>query len=292
VIVQRMFAFNVSRAVVVIVVLVASATLVQAKASKLSEDELKAFKKLNTIRLIVNEKNNKKEIVDAGGSEPLKEATLEILDQAGFAVVVNESHDYDATLIVDVEITAFGKTYDPLEFITTGAAINGTISFLLAGKKMYEDNFAGESGNKNPPERILYFKDDPPDKVRSARKNILDAYRNSKYESILAEIVQIVLARAGNVKPLITALEKEDDGPLWSPKVVVLEEIGEPAVMPLIDSINNGGKELFRWRAMEILGSIGSHEIIDILEKISETDPSPIIREAAQKAIHKIQNGH
>ncbi len=90
------------------------------------------------------------------------------------------------------------------------------------------------------------------------------------------------------IEPLIASMMMDETGSLRSPVVEALEAFGDPVVEPLISQVAKGNN-LFRWRAVEILGNIGDRRAEELLDKLSLSDPDATVREAAGAAMTKIR---
>jgi HEAT repeat protein len=68
-----------------------------------------------------------------------------------------------------------------------------------------------------------------------------------------------------------------------------LEKIGKPAVEPLIAALKDQDVTV-RSKAVEALGKIGDSRALPELGRVEKEDKEVLVREAAKKALEKIQS--
>jgi len=86
---------------------------------------------------------------------------------------------------------------------------------------------------------------------------------------------------------LIEAI-KSKDSDISNAASESLKEIGEPAVMPLLDLVKQEQDIAMLRKAIQTLGDIGDERAIEPLEKIYAESKNSLIRQEAAVALNKI----
>lgn len=272
-------------------------TTVPTQYRQPSKEQLKSFRSLKTVRIVVDQSYGEAVRVTL----PFEEFTKTLLQHAGIKVVKARSNNYDATLKIQATGKPLGAYYNDGQFHYTAASLSGTISFEIPHRTSYRKSF---QGRKTPPS---FFS---PAAHLNRYTNPSSAPFSSTFGSFSFKLTELV-AEVFGIAPLIRALKEgsSHDFPFFANTIKgALEriapnwrnsEVSERAIPDFITTLKDSKKQPIQFFAAKALDEIAPDwrnsnlaklTVDDCIHALKDKDPS--VRRAAAWALGAIRNSH
>jgi HEAT repeat protein len=245
-----------------------------------SEEQLKAFQSVKTVKIIVEQSYG----AAKGVNLPFEEVTGRLFGYAGIKVVKADAKEYDATITIKARGEAQGKNYRPpgndyglYEYSYSGAFLSGTISSAISGINDYKKTFEGYIA---PPEYTQKGRFPTP---YSAPFDL--AFQESG--SFVSKTALMIGEIYGHY-PLITAL-KDEHGYVRANAAWALGEIKDPrAIDPLFAIFIHDKEGWVRGSARKALVKIGNTATEPLISALK--DESWLVRNDAAASLGEIKD--
>jgi hypothetical protein len=192
------------------------------------------------------------------GGEPydIYDAIWQKLEEAGFEVVPEESTDYDAILLVDYKEEVGGKYVG----FPGGYGTDITCNLILedkAGSTLFEKKISATTSS--------YVKEG------DLYSNAIANFEAKLYFKYLGEIIASKFGVSDEVSVLIRALGDEE-GLIQLEAVAALVEIGEPAVEPLTQALNDEDANVRAYAELALteMGEMGEPTVESLIQDLND----------------------
>lgn len=230
----------------------------------LSEEQIKAFRSIKSVRIVVDQAYGEAE----GVSLPFKDVVQRVLGYAGVKVVGADSKEYDATLKIEARGKAKGIEYSrfgigPGTFYYTGADLSGVISLKSPGIPVHKKTF---NGDVYPPYSIKFGGSSSPSGAPFYRAfSIVDSFISAILE-IIGEVY--------GLNPLLIALKDIDTDVRANVAWVLRETKDTRAIKPLIEALEGfkGMDSKFLLEIVSDLSKIGKPAVEPLIEVLKDKD--------------------
>lgn len=249
----------------------------QILLAKPSKEQTKAFAKINTVRIIVEQNYGKLR----GVNLPIEETVENILKSIGIkstkSLVLYNG-------IVRIKINGIPMSSDFFgTTVYSGAKISGTISFEFKSKEIppYRKSFSGQIEPNSNKVVITNNMVDP------SNAPFKEAFVESDFYEKFIEMIGEFRGKSAMIDCWIPLL-KEDDYSIQLKAINALTKIGKPALKPLIDNLNTEDP-VFKIAIIETIGKIGKNEALGpLLNLVNDKDSS--VRMKVAEALGNIKD--